>query len=766
MQMGVGIKFGFWLSLLGICAIAATAYYAHSEVEAMLLQSAKQRLVTATAVLGRRFTAAVKEAERDVALMSRLEEVDELVRGAGDSEELRFRLAALFTATVELHPEYLQLRLIGADDFGRELVRVDRTEGGTTRVIDAELQEKGHFPYVYRTLAQPPGSFYLSEINLNLERGVRFGLNRPTLRIATPVQDPSAKAAALVIVNVALNDVFMELRADLPREMDLYLANAEGDFLLHPDVQKTFGFDRGRRVRVQDDFEGLATLLESGDGEIVLEDKNRIAAFVNVPFGAIAAQRHVLLGLAVPTSMALQGLDAFEGRLILIVSGFSVLAILLAFFLSRLLIRPLNQVVSAVERFSRGLPPQMPPLSRNDEIGLLSRSFARMAVQIGAQIDTLQVNERDLNRILETAPSGMFIVAREDHRLLFMNTSARERFPNAREGRAFLPIEDGPADGEVGDISLRPDRAGTAEYTEHHLHGHDGEAFWALLAMIDIEYRNQAAVLILVVDITERKEAEIELEQYRNQLESIVQERTSELLVAQREALRNERLAAIGQLTGTVSHELRNPLGTIQSSFTLLRHFVGQVDPKVMRIIDRIERNITRCDKIIQDLLDYTRMRDFSPRPTDLDRWVRQVIEEQELPGFVQVELLLESSARVPIDRDRLAQALINIIQNACQAIDDAQPSLPQARLQVRTRALDDRVEIEVEDNGPGIDPAEQARIFEPLFSTRSFGVGLGLPHVKQVMELHHGGVEVHSHPGSGTRVTLWLPRVAEEHDG
>lgn len=106
-----------------------------------------------------------------------------------------------------------------------------------------------------------------------------------------------------------------------------------------------------------------------------------------------------------------------------------------------------------------------------------------------------------------------------------------------------------------------------------------------------------------------------------------------------------------------------------------------------------------------------------------------------------------------------MAQAVINVLQNACQSMGEAEKGLKGSELHIRTRASADRVEIEIEDNGPGIEPADQARIFEPLFSTRPFGIGLGLPHVKQVMDLHRGGVEVHSDPGSGTRVTLWLHR-------
>ena len=443
MHIGVGVKYGFCLSLLGLVAIASTAFYAHSEVRAMLLDSAKQRLLTATTVLGRRFTVALSEIAKDVALMSRLEEVGELASGSEDEESLRQRLADIFSATLELHPQYLQVRLIGAHAYGKEMVRVDRTEDGVARVTAAQLQEKGHFPYVYRTLAQRPGSFYLSEINLNRERGAGFGLERPTLRLANPVHTGEGKVFGLVIVNVELNDLFALLRADLPAEMDLYLTNADGDYLIHPDATRTFGFDRGRRMKVQDDFPASADVLDSDHGSTVIEGAEQVSAFVDVPFGAIAPQRRVLLGLAIPNRMALQGLDSFARRLIYIVAGFSVLAVVASFALSKVLVRPLDRVVAAVNRFSTGRALGDLPVARNDEVGVLSRSISSMARQIGAQIETLKLNEANLNRILEAAPSGMIIARREDHRVLFMNTSARGRFRHDAAKGEFHPIDHG-----------------------------------------------------------------------------------------------------------------------------------------------------------------------------------------------------------------------------------------------------------------------------------------------------------------------------------
>ncbi len=481
----------------------------------------------------------------------------------------------------------------------------------------------------------------------------------------------------LIIVNVDLNDFFTQLRTDLPDEVEVYLTNAQGDYLIHPDSKKTFGFDRGRRLRIQDDFAATADVLMGRSNNIVLETESRVAAFASVPVGPMAPERSVLLGLAMPTYLATQGITSFSERLALLVTGFSLLAVFASFILSRLLVHPLNQVVGGLNRFSKRLPIEALPTARNDEIGLLSRSFVAMANQIDGQIESLKLNEQNLHRILETATSGMVITSRGDRRILFMNTSARDRFALRGEHRTLHPLEDGLGSEETEKLYHELEQSGKLEYAEHRFHVSDREEFWALLSMLEIDYQGEAAVLASIVDISQRKAAEIELERYRNELEVLVGQRTEALVEAQRETLRNERLAAIGQLTGTVSHELRNPLGTIVSSFMLLRRLIHSDDPRVTTAMGRIDRNIARCNRIVQELLDYARIGELKLESTDLDRWLEDLLDEQELPGSIRMEQSLESAARISMDRHRLAQALINVVQNACQAMEDTYSGWP-----------------------------------------------------------------------------------------
>lgn len=243
------------------------------------------------------------------------------------------------------------------------------------------------------------------------------------------------------------------------------------------------------------------------------------------------------------------------------------------------------------------------------------------------------------------------------------------------------------------------------------------------------------------------------------QLENLVTERTVELHEAQEELVRKERLATLGLLTGTVSHELRNPLGAMRSSLYIVQKKSDVDDERVQKALGRVDRNITRCDRIIDEMLDFTRITYIDGRDIEIDKWLKSVIVEQEIPeGMLVKQNYSLQQLKMTIDPDRLRRAVINVVDNACQAMQDQVRNVRKnSCLEIQTIATDGRIEIKISDNGEGIPDSVLAKVYEPLFSTRGFGVGLGMPTVKQIIEQHAGGVEIETEEGKGTTVTLWL---------
>jgi len=283
---------------------------------------------------------------------------------------------------------------------------------------------------------------------------------------------------------------------------------------------------------------------------------------------------------------------------------------------------------------------------------------------------------------------------------------------------------------------------------------------WYNTPMLDVSGRIVGAIS-MVQDVSERKAAEDELEKYRSTLESLVKERSAQLEVAQAELVQKERLAVLGQLTATVSHEIRNPLGTVANALYLLKEGLqGDEHAKLAKPLLLAERNVERCDTIISDLLDFSRQRKIEKAPIKIDDWLIELLDEMSIPEQIELQKDLCTNSDVPADPERLRRVLVNVITNAVQALDEIDK--PDKKITVRTRLVDETCEIVVQDNGPGMSQDVVKRIYEPMFSTKNFGVGLGVPIIRNILEGHCGGVDYLSEVDKGTTVTMWLP-LSEE---
>jgi signal transduction histidine kinase len=237
---------------------------------------------------------------------------------------------------------------------------------------------------------------------------------------------------------------------------------------------------------------------------------------------------------------------------------------------------------------------------------------------------------------------------------------------------------------------------------------------------------------------------------------------TQKLRDSREKLSRNERLATLGEVAATVSHELRNPLGAIRISMEVIRQLAEGKESRLDRPLERIDRNVGRCERIIGDLLGFTKTKELLREPTPVDDWLAETLAEQVLPPDVVCRRDFRASGEAMIDRERLRQVVVNLLDNAAQALTDPARSPAEGRersITVRTEAAGPFVRIAVIDTGPGIDSATLDKIFEPLFTTKSFGVGLGLPTARQLVEQHGGTLHAESAAGEGATFVILLPR-------
>ena len=234
---------------------------------------------------------------------------------------------------------------------------------------------------------------------------------------------------------------------------------------------------------------------------------------------------------------------------------------------------------------------------------------------------------------------------------------------------------------------------------------------------------------------------------------------------AEAQVRRADRLAALGQLTAGLAHELRNPLGTLKTSAELLGRKVAADNDIAREMAGYISQEVDRINSLITRFLDFARPRNLSLEKTDLHAMLDQAIErfDREKSGAaVSVTVFKNYSPDVPpvrVEGELMEHVITNLLSNAAQA------SPPGAVVTVKTRLADTtegrKAEIAVIDRGSGIDPKHLESIFNPFFTTKPAGVGLGLAIVSKIVDEHSGQIRVESTPGEGSVFRVYLP-VAE----
>ncbi len=293
---------------------------------------------------------------------------------------------------------------------------------------------------------------------------------------------------------------------------------------------------------------------------------------------------------------------------------------------------------------------------------------------------------------------------------------------------------------------------------------------------------NPIMLFAVMRDVTERKQMEKEIQEKNEQLErqneelravnkelrateeelratnEELQTVNEELTETQEQLIRSEKLAAIGQLASGVGHELRNPLGAIKNAVFYVRRKVANTDlpttePRVPEFLGIIDEEVNTANKVITDLLGFSRVAKPTVSPVSIAGVTEDALKHTPLPENVDLARDIdENLPMVMVDADQIQQVFINIILNALQAMTEG------GRLDIWARSREEFVEVEFTDTGSGIPESVMDKIFDPLFTTKAKGVGLGLSVCKGILERHGGDIRVESRVGKGTTFTVSLP--------
>ena len=406
MRFGFAARLSWVLALAGCLTAGLTGLYVYRSSHDLLVQNAKEELSSTAKMMDRRIDSLHLDIIKDLSLLANHPVSREFLQQ--EKPDAENTLATLFELLIVNNPAYLQIRLISANEYGLEKVRVDRDKFGPVRVTGDNLQEKGYFPYVSDTLKMLRGSTYLSPIVINHELGAHAGLNQPTAIFATPVVDAANHAIGVVVINLDLKNAFDALASDLPKTFRLFLANQHGDFLIHPDSSKTFGFDRGERILLQDEFPATAALVKRETPEITVisntgayTDAALVTAFIRDTDRELTGDNTLLLGVGQPLQQVLAKADELGEQIVLIIAGVGIAGILLAVALARYVTSPINKLSKTVQRFSVNQDIGALPTQRQDELGQLARNFLVMHNQIQQQFAELQQSHQEMENLAQ-----------------------------------------------------------------------------------------------------------------------------------------------------------------------------------------------------------------------------------------------------------------------------------------------------------------------------------------------------------------------------
>lgn len=276
----------------------------------------------------------------------------------------------------------------------------------------------------------------------------------------------------------------------------------------------------------------------------------------------------------------------------------------------------------------------------------------------------------------------------------------------------------------------------------------DGSVRWYQTTKTPIAFEEIGDCMLgIAEDITERKQDE-------ERLEAMVADRTRALKEAQASLVRHEKMALLGQLAGGVGHELRNPLGAIKNAAYFLDMVLGDAEEEVRESLWILNREVGTAERIIQSLFAVADPKGLTRlEEVDLNAAIREELARARIPLSVEVARDLDHGLP-PLkgDPELLGQIVRNLIRNAVQAMPEG------GGLSVTTRATPEEVQLRVADTGMGIPEAVRTDIFEPLFTTRARGIGLGLALCRSHAKAHGGTIEVESEEGKGTAFTVRLP--------
>ena len=692
------------------------------------------------------------------------------------------RLHQIFLSFAEARPEYFQIRLIGVRDNGREIVRVEKIATGPRVTPSASLQQKGDRYYFREASRLGPGAVYLSRIDLNREHGRISIPHLPTLRAATAVHDPSGDLFGIVIVNMSMEWAFARAASFNDATESLYIADGDGNLLVHPVPGRAFAFEFGEPFLLASAFpadaEQISAALSRGETFLELSgpEADRLGYIATRSLGGTDAPQHLAFILAEPRDAVLDGAGVMQRESLLGMGSLLALAIVVVIFMVRRLTRSLSALAGASRAIAEGRYQLELPVAAGGEVGALALAFQRMAAEVAhREADLVELN-RDLERrvaeraaeltrqhalqqlILENIADGI-VVADRDGRFLLWNRKAEQIVgsgPSAvttenwsthfgvyrGEDREPVPATELPLvraiNGEsVDNVELYLCNPGSsdgrwAQVTTRPLLDADGEVTGGVAVMLDV---------------TEQKRLRRRLEAQRAELAEV------------------GRMALSAEIASAAAHQLSQPIAAMTNYASAAARLQQQgrlPENELFDLLGRIESLAIQTGEGLDRLRGLMSRRERRTGPVDVNRVADSCLEflgeRIDRQGVAVRRYYGHGLPEPEADPVELAQVLIQLVANALEAMEDPNIETRRVTISTRNEPAAGLVVIEVADTGPGVTPDLAGRVFEPWQTNKPGALGVGLAIAESIVQRHNGRIRLVPQERGGAVFRVELP--------
>jgi PAS domain S-box-containing protein len=743
-------KINLLILFLLTISIGTVTFYLYEKERANLIQTSLENVKTKTLLVGLKINELVIEMIHDVKILSSIPSVQGIMRARagkngvdpydGSTEEtLRSRVESIFEGFLNQKPNYFQIRFIGINDGGREIVRVEKIDEKILKIHRSKLQAKENRFYFKETIKLPPQEVYISPITLNREFGEISEPHTATLRIAVPVYNSQGNIFGLVIINYNISP---SLKFLIQEDKNLFVINADGDFLAHQDSKYDFGFDLGKRYRIQDSVPDLAPFIENNNkGYYTIEGKTDLIHFRKQYIGSQNSK--IFVGLLHRQSILeiTKKLNSAFAEIFYPVLALLFISLSLGMFFTRRLTRPLEQMTQVAKEFSKGQPENKIIVKSDDEIGVLGRTLNEM-------INERNKNEKIIRRLssaVQQSPATIVITDIEGNiqyaNPSFFKLTGYSESECLNKNMSFLS-------------SGKSEKDFIKEFWDTLLEGgtwrgiwcnkkKNGELFWASAVASSIKDKQGNIINFVEVkeDITEQLKLDEALKESNRKLE-----------------ISNQ---ALKDFVSFASHDLKEPLRKIHLFGERVQEVVQNLEDKPKDYINRMVNASKRMESLLENLLEYSRISSsgidahFFP----LEEAISDVKDNleillMEMGGTIKYEGLPDVFG----DKLLIIQLLQNLIGNSLKFCREGVPP----EIKISTSLEENFQKITLEDNGIGIEDKYLSKIFKPferLHSRSQYeGTGIGLAICRMVVEKHNGNIAVKSKLGEGSTFIITLP--------